>query len=132
MARYTLKVFPLGPDRGKYRIIEISGADTLDDLCVFILKAYDFFHEHLYEFLMDNRRDSDDRYMYYPMEDYPSTDIEIGEFELVEGQNFLLHYDFGDSWYFRIQVQKIEEEPERTPPELIKSVGHVRQYPNRG
>ena len=48
--RYTLKIYPAGRGREIYRTIEISGKDTLDRLCEFILESFDFIHEHLYEF----------------------------------------------------------------------------------
>ena len=53
--KYTLKVFPAGAGREVYRIIEISGEHSLDDLCRAILSAFEFIDEHLYEFCMDNR-----------------------------------------------------------------------------
>ena len=40
MARYTLKVYPAGRGREIYRTIMISGKDTLDDLCEFILESF--------------------------------------------------------------------------------------------
>ena len=33
MKQYTLKIYPEGQARKAYRIIEISGNDTLDRLC---------------------------------------------------------------------------------------------------
>ena len=33
MRKYTLKVFPAGAGREVYRVIEISGDHSLDDLC---------------------------------------------------------------------------------------------------
>ena len=130
MARYTFKVYPAGQGRTVYRTMEISGKETMDRLCEFILEAYDFIHEHLYEFCMDNRMYSDFSYQYDPEDGGPSTDIAIDEIGLVKGQNFSLHYDYGDDWMFTIHVQKIEEEPRKQPPALLKSVGSVEQYPD--
>ena len=130
MARYTFKVYPAGRGRTVYRTMEISGKDTLDRLCEFILESYDFIHEHLYEFCMDNRMYSEWSYQYEPEDDSPSTNVSIDEIGLVKGQNFSLHYDYGDDWMFTIHVQKIEEEPRKKPPELLKSVGRVEQYPD--
>ena len=130
MSRYTLKVYPAGQGRTTYRTMEISGKDTLDRLCEFILESYDFIHEHLYEFCMDNRMYSDDSYQYDPEDGGPSTDITLDEINLVKGQNFSLHYDYGDDWMFTIHVQKIEEESRKKPALLLKSVGSVEQYPD--
>ena len=88
MSRYTLKVYPAGQGRTTYRTMEISGKDTLDRLCEFILESYDFIHEHLYEFCMDNRMYSEDSYQYDPEDGGPSTDIAIDKIGLVKGQNF--------------------------------------------
>ena len=129
MAKYTFKVYPVGQSRTVYRTMEISGKETLDRLCEFIMESFDFIHEHLYEFCMDNRMYSDNNYQYDPEDDEPSTDIVIDKIGLVKGQNFSLHYDYGDDWMFTIHVQKIEDEKEKTLPKLIRSVGHVEQYP---
>lgn len=128
MARYTLKVYPAGRGREIYRMIVISGKDTLDDLCEFILESFNFIHEHLYEFCMDNRMYSEDSYQYDPEDGGPSTDVIIDKIDLVKGQNFSLHYDYGDDWMFTIHVQKVEDEAHREKPKLIKSVGFLEQY----
>ena len=130
MAKYTFKVYPAGQSRTAYRTMEISGKETLDRLCEFILESFDFIHEHLYEFCMDNRMYSDNSYQYDPEDGGAATDIVIDKIGLVKGQNFSLHYDYGDDWMFTIHVQKIEDETKTTSPKLIKSVGHVEQYPN--
>ena len=41
MSRYTLKVYPAGHGREIYRTIKISGKETLDRLCEYILDAFD-------------------------------------------------------------------------------------------
>lgn len=44
--QYTLKVYPAGLGRSVYRTITICGTDTLDQLCMAILNAFDFTAEH--------------------------------------------------------------------------------------
>lgn len=127
---YTLKVYPAGMGREVYRVIEISGKETLDRLCETILGAFGFLHEHLYEFCMDNRMYSDCSYQSNPEGREPSTRIKIDRLGLSKGQNFSLHYDFGDDWMFTIHVQKIEEESVQKMPSVIKEKGHVEQYPD--
>ncbi len=39
---------------------------------------------------------------------------------LVKGQNFSLHYDFGDDWMFTIHVQKIENAESYAAPVVLK------------
>lgn len=129
--RYSLKVYPKGLGREVYRIIEISGKDTLDDLCRAILESFDFIDEHLYEFNMDNRMYGSE-WSYQSDPEYagtPSTDIEIAQLNLTKAQKFSLHYDFGDDWMFIITVQMISDESKRKPPILIKEKGTVVQYP---
>lgn len=53
--QYTLKVYPAGLGRSVYRTITICGTDTLDQLCMAILNAFDFTAEHLYEFAWTTR-----------------------------------------------------------------------------
>ena len=64
--QYTLKVYPAGRGNAVYRVIEISGKETLQKLCSTIISAFDFIDEHLYEFCMDNRMYSDDSYQSDP------------------------------------------------------------------
>ena len=126
---YTLKVYPAGMSRSVYRVIEISGSDTLDQLCGVILDSYGFVDEHLYEFCMDNRMYSDNAYQSDPEDDEPSTNIALDELHLEKGQNFSLHYDFGDDWMFTIHVQKIDEAAAYKEAKVIREKGTVEQYP---
>lgn len=126
---YTLKVYPAGLGRTVYRVIEIAGNETLDKLCECILEAYDFTDDHLYEFCMDNKMYSRDSYQCDPMDGGPSTKIILDKMGLSKGQNFSLHYDFGDDWMFTIYVQKIEELHKYKKPEVIKEKGYIEQYP---
>jgi hypothetical protein len=48
----------------------------------------------------------------------------------MKGQNFTLHYDFGDDWMFTIHVQKIEVEIEKSAPHVLKAKGEIEQYPS--
>ncbi|MBP1587997.1 MAG: hypothetical protein ILO53_06320 [Clostridia bacterium] len=125
MSRYTLKVYPEGLGRSVYRIMEISGEDTLDTLCEFIVASFGLTDGHLYEFCMDNRMYSTKNYQSDPELDAPSTNIAIDNIGLVKGQKFALHYDFGDDWMFMIHVQKVDDESQTAEPELLRSVGDV-------
>ena len=125
---YTLKVYPAGMSRTVYRTIRISGNETLDALCGVIIASFDFVDEHLYEFRMDNRMYSDCSFQSDPENGEPSTRIKLERLHLIKGQNFSLHYDFGDDWMFTIHVQKIEEEIKRNRPEILKAKGEIEQY----
>lgn len=130
MKKYTFRIYPKGRGREVYRVIEFPGEETLDELCECILEAFDFVHEHLYEFCMDNRVYSEDSYQCDSQGNEPGTDIAVEKIGLVKGQKFSLHYDFGDDWMFVIHVQKIEQTDEKVEPLLIKLKGSVEQYPS--
>ncbi len=127
---YTLRVYPAGNGREVYRVIEIGGDATLDRLCEVIMDAFDFIHEHLYEFCMDNRMYSEFSYQVDPEDDEPSTDISLDDIHLMVGQKFTLHYDYGDDWMFPITVSKIQQTSDPGEPRVIKSKGAVQQYPD--
>ena len=128
--QYTLKVYPAGMSREVYRVIQISGKATLDNLCYTILSAFHFTDEHLYEFCMDNRMYSDYSYQSNPELGEQTTRIMLDKLHLVKGQNFSLHYDFGDDWMFTIHVQKVEEEIQKSSTSVIKAKGMIEQYPS--
>ena len=128
--KYTLKVFPAGEGRQVYRVIEMSGEHSLDDLCRIILSSFDFIDEHLYEFCMDNRMYSDYSYQSDPEGGEPSTRVKLDKLGLMIKQKFSLHYDFGDDWMFTITVQNITETAEKTAPRVIKEKGAIEQYPD--
>ncbi|MCR5402916.1 MAG: plasmid pRiA4b ORF-3 family protein [Butyrivibrio sp.] len=128
--QYTLKVYPAGMSRTIYRVLQISGKETLDSLCSLIISSFDFIDEHLYEFCMDNRMYSDCSFQSDPEYGEPSTKIALDKLGLVKGQNFSLHYDFGDDWMFTIHVQKIEKEEKKTIPVILKAKGEIEQYPS--
>ena len=128
---YKLRVYPAGMSREVDRVLEICGGDTLDSLCESILEAFDFIHEHLYEFCMDNKMYSDYSYQYDPeYQGAPNTKTKIDKIGLYKGQNFSLHYDFGDDWMFTIHVQSITQANEYFRPRLIKGKGKIKQYPS--
>ena len=127
--RYTMKIYPQGNAREVYRVIEISGAESLDKLCEVILSTFEFIDEHMYEFCMDCRMYSHDSYQSAPEAGESSTRINIEKLSLKEKQKFALHYDFGDDWMFIINVQKIVSETEYKKPAVLKAKGSLEQYP---
>ena len=127
--KYTLKVYPAGMGREVYRVVELSGDNTLDDLCKVIISSFDFIDEHLYEFCMDNRMYSDYNYQSDPEYKEPSTKVKLDKIGLEMKQKFSLHYDFGDDWMFMITVQKISKTEEKIIPHVIKEKGTIEQYP---
>lgn len=136
MKKYTFRVYPKGRSRQVNAVIEIDGHDTLDDLSKLILRAFYFDYDHLYEFCMDNkiynRHRKGDKYVAGPKNEWgdPSTKIKIDHLRLMEGQNFLFHYDFGDDWQFVVHVNKIEKTDYIAAAKVVKRKGHLEQYPD--
>jgi len=129
--KYTFNVYPKGDGHTIYRVIEFPGNASLDKLCEAIMKAFDFIHEHMYEFCMDNRPYTDYNYQSHP--DYPgqpSTKVKIDQLGLAEKQTFSLHYDFGDDWMFTIKVVMIEDIDTAAVPKVMKAKGTLIQYPS--
>ena len=129
MKKYLFNVYPLGYGKEVYRKIEICGSYTLDDLCYTILDSFDFDDDHLYEFCMNNKKYDENNYYAKPDEEEYSTNITLDKLNLIKGQVFSLHYDFGDDWMFRIRVSKIEEISKEEIPFIAKSKGYISQYP---
>lgn len=127
--QYTLKIYPAGRGREVYRVMDICGKDTLDQLCSAILNTFEFIDEHMYEFCMDNRMYSDYSYQSDPGNGESSTRIKLDKLGLCKGQKFSLHYDFGDDWMFTISVTKITEVAAYHKPVIMKAKGTVEQYP---
>lgn len=136
MRKYTFRVYPKGRSREADAVIEIAGNATLNDLSSLILDSFYFDHDHMFEFCMDNkiynRYRKGDKYVSGPKDEWgdPSTDTKIYRLNLVKGQNFLFHYDFGDDWQFTVHVNKIEKTDDRVIAKTIRTKGHLEQYPD--
>lgn len=131
-----------------YRIIEVSENCTFDDFHEVIFQAFDRFDEHLYSFFI-TRKDTknirsiynapeithplcvDDLMGYEKMIKSTSKTL-IGDVGLNEKDIFHYLFDFGDDWWHRIEVQKINEiNAKKKHIKLIKSIGESPpQYPD--
>ncbi|MDR3223615.1 MAG: plasmid pRiA4b ORF-3 family protein [Methanobrevibacter sp.] len=116
-------------DEDTYRVIEINGKDTLDNLSNAILNSFNFTHEHMYLFSMDDNPYGDNTYQLNANSD-KSTNVSINDIKLVEEQFFLYLYDFGGEWMFSILVEKISSESKYNEPKVLESKGKLEQYPD--
>jgi hypothetical protein len=128
---YRLKVIF---DKHTYRILELGGNHTFDELHDWIQRAFDFDNDHLYTFFMDGKpwsKSADSYSSPYCKDEIPATAIKIGQAGLFTGKNFLYLFDFGSEWHFKVFVEAVlphAEEPQE--PRLIASVGeNPEQYP---
>ncbi len=127
--------FKVCSDKETYRVLELGGNHTFDDLHLMIQHVFDFDDDHLYTFFMDGKRWSKSADSYSSprcLDEVPATAIKIGQAGLFEGKNFLYLFDFGDEWQFKIFVEAVlpnAKEPDS--PTLISTVGdNPEQYPD--
>jgi hypothetical protein len=128
-AAYTFYVRMKGKKPKTYRLLQIGGFNTLADLCDLILESFDFDDEHLYCFEIDNGMFIENYY-------HPVFAKEAGELSadetieslIDEDTAILLHYDFGDDWYFEIAPVQIEETDQEVQPKILESHGSLEQY----
>lgn len=134
-----------------WRTIAIREGQTLHDLHRIIFEAFDREDEHLYSFFFPHTRirNFEMRKIYrnsveythpYALEDqgmFESTaqdasPITIGNLALRKGQEFYYLFDFGDSWWHQIAVEKTgEEADDGTYPRIMKRKGKSpEQYPD--
>lgn len=123
--KFLLKV---ALDKKCYRIIELGGGHTFDDLHSAIQEAFDFDDDHLYAFFMDNKKWSNNQNTSYysPHSDdgISADEVCIREARLTVGKQFVYLFDFGDCWTFQLTVEDIiPNEVEPSEARIIKSVG---------
>lgn len=114
-----------------WRRIAISAYDTLDDLALAIIDAFDFDRDHLYQFEF---RDRDGRMLQVGCtdEDEVRTDeMQIGYLPLSEGQYMPFLYDFGADWRFNVQLECVNPLEEENPqPKVVAKKGKApEEYP---
>ncbi|MDZ5589171.1 IS1096 element passenger TnpR family protein [Enterococcus cecorum] len=132
MYNYIFKIYPKGFGRQVYRIIQMAGNQSLEDLLVTFLDSMKFDFTHLYRFEVDGLS-------YERSEEYMDVLSELGSettldsLVLEENEVFEAVYDFGDNWRFVFKVQKMEEikdEQDYWPTKVLKETGYIEQYPN--
>jgi hypothetical protein len=150
MKTYQFRVSIIGIPN-LYRIIEVSENYTFDDFHHAIFQAFDRYDHHLYSFFITRKETRSRRSIYnapeitHPgnVEDIfgfegfektkPSADkTRIGDPGLKQKDIFYYLFDFGDDWWHRIRVQRINEtKSKKKHLEIIKSVGESPpQYPD--
>jgi hypothetical protein len=115
-----------------WRQLAVPAHCSLDELASAILDAFKFTdHDHLYEFRFRDHYGKG-RVYYHPYTDEgPYTDgIEVGNIGLPEKGVMRFLFDYGDSWRFKLQLER--REPGRGGrPKVISSAGRApKQYPD--
>ncbi len=121
-----------------FRVIEIRGDQTLQQLHEAIFGAFDRYDEHLYEFQFGKRPFDPEGPRYGPpsSEEGGRSDAHtttLDQLDLRVGRAFGYWFDFGDDWFHQVQVDRIEGAiPTVTYPRLTKRTGKSPpQYPNQ-
>ena len=93
-----------------------------------ILDAYEFDDDHLYEFTYRNEFGAQVRACHDYCDEGPfADDIRIGDLPLRPGQTLDLLYDFGDCWRFSIRLERIDRATGK--PRILEKRGKApRQY----
>ncbi len=131
-----------------YRIIEASENCTFDDFHYAIFQSFDRYDDHLYSFFITRKDTKNMRRIYdSPEITHPQNVEDIMGFgerkkstartricDVALNEKDIFHYlfDFGDDWWHRIKVQKVNEtKSKKKHIKLIKSVGESPpQYPD--
>ena len=131
MYNYIFKIYPKGFGRQVYRIIQMAGNHTLEDLLATFLDSMKFDFTHLYRFEVDGLS-------YERSEEYMDVFSELGSettldsLVLEENEVFEAIYDFDADWRFVFKVQKMEQieaEQDYCQTKVLKEKGHIEQYP---
>lgn len=107
-----------GYRKGIWRKIQISTGATLDELSSAILYAFEFDHDHLYAFYMDEKGRKRNVPVYYSPQCYDVSQadrVTLDQLGLTPGSKFLYLYDFGDEWHFTITLEKEVGEVSNVP-----------------
>lgn len=124
--------FKVSLSAGVWRRIVMPAERDFDDLARFILDAFRFDDDHLYQFryqdeyathrTLDDPRCSD-------VEDDYADEMTLGEAGLFPRQLVEFRYDFGDDWRFDLLVEKLDASDTRVKPAVVGKEGKSpRQY----
>lgn len=93
------------------RTVRMNSQHTLEELHLEIQKAFGFGNDHLYNFSLG--KGYFEQHIYCPHmdeEEWHTDEIDLGELKLLKGTKFTYLFDYGDEWWFDIQVKKVMEE----------------------
>jgi hypothetical protein len=125
---YTFKV-SLGP---VWRRIAIGANATLDALASIILNAFDFDHDHLYNFSFRNRFGAIDTiHDPYGDDGLITSEVVIGDVPIRLGQTMTFLFDYGDNWKFAVTLEQVDSDKVTKKPSLLETHGKPpEQYPS--
>ncbi len=117
-----------------WRRLAVPAHSSLEEPAVAILKAFKFNAcDHLYEFRYRDQFGRGQVFNHpYTSEGPYSDEIEIGQLGLPDKGVIQFLFDFGDSWQFRLRLERRESPNSRVKrPKVIDSAGRPpQQYPD--
>jgi Plasmid pRiA4b ORF-3-like protein len=131
--RGGVHVFKVSLWRGLWRRIAVPGRLTLDALARAILDAFEFTHDHLYQFSYRSQFGVKTHVNHPYMDDGPWTsEVRVGDVQLPEGQSMTYLYDFGDFWEFDVALECVGlADAATTDPIILDGRGEApAQYPS--
>ena len=116
-----------------WRRLAIPALSSLDLLSGAILDAFEFDHDHLYCFTVENRFGISFRINHPVVRELPFTDqVRVGDLPLTPGASMTYLFDFGDNWEFEVKLERIEPgDARRRKPVVLDAHGRApEQYPD--
>ena len=107
------------------RVLEAGGSCTLEKVCRELLDSMDFDFDHLYSFSVNGKIYEGNPYE----KSCRCAKTKLEALNLKKGDKFLLEYDYGDSWIFKVTVQDVAEGTGKNIT-LVSSTGNQEQYPD--
>lgn len=111
-ARYREGLHVFKVSIGKiWRRIEAPADVNLEQIANAILKAYQFDHEHLYQFELCDLKGRRINIVgpYVNDSEYFAEETRVGDVPLLVGDSMVFHYDFGDDWRFKVTLESVDE-----------------------
>lgn len=119
--------FKVSLGAGCWRRILIGGEDSLDELAITILSAFDFDADHLYRFSYRDRFgrtiEIDHSYLAGDSDNALVDETRIGDLPLSEGMRIDFLFDFGDQWEFGIVTERLNTEAAEEMPVVLETHG---------
>ncbi len=116
-----------------WRKIAIPSNFTLNDFSSAILKAFNFYNDHLHQFTYKDRQGFKKSITHPYSEEPPSTDqVLIRDWQIEIGDRITYVFDFGDWWEFSVVLESIDEpDPKLKKAKVIDQKGKApEQYPD--